>query len=134
MRRLFLVSLLTLVFVGCATNAKYSNVLDSWGGVHVDELTTSWGSPDQSSTVADGRQIIEYEQQENVQSGGHTYVSTIVTMGATPHGGMRSSEVQKQAPVRDVSLWCKTTFIANSSGIITSATSEGNNCKGKPAS
>lgn len=122
-----------MIAVGCATNAKYSKILNSWVDGPVDKLYASWGPPDRNSTVADGRQIIVYAQQENVQSGGYNYVDTVVSTGVTTHSGMKTTEIQQKTPVRDVNLWCTTTFIANSSGIITSASSDGNNCRGKPA-
>ncbi|MDG2087381.1 MAG: hypothetical protein P8J68_01395 [Arenicellaceae bacterium] len=133
MNKLLPMSFLVLIFAGCATNTIYSKILDTWPGGHVDKLYTSWGQPDRSSTVSDGRQIIEYNQQSNVQSGGYNYVDTIVTMGPTTNSGMETTEVTRQAPIREVNMWCTTTFIANSSGIITGASSKGNNCRGKPA-
>jgi hypothetical protein len=133
MKKLILFGSLLLIGVGCATNAKYSKILDSWSGGRVDKLYTSWGQPDRSTNAPDGRQIIVYTQEANVQSGGYNDVYTVVSSGATTHSGMKSTEVQKKAPVRDVNFWCETTFIATPSGIITSATSNGNNCRGRPA-
>ena len=133
MKKLLLYSSLLLIGVGCATNAKYNKILNSWSGGHVDKLYTSWGQPDRSSIASDGRQIIVYTQQDNVQSGGYDNDYTVISSGATTHSGMKSTQVQQKTSVRDVNFWCETTFIATPGGIITSATSNGNNCRGRPA-
>jgi hypothetical protein len=79
MKKLLLYSSLLLIGVGCATNAKYNKILNSWSGGHVDKLYTSWGQPDRSSISSDGRQIIVYTQQDNVQSGGYDNDYTVIS-------------------------------------------------------
>ena len=133
MTKLFQISLVSLIVCGCATTANYDKILDTWAGAHMDKLFSSWGPPFRRSKLSDGGQIITYVQEEDVQTGGYSYVESVTSAGPTTHSGIRTTEVQRQAPVRNVTLLCTTNFTVNASGIVTNSSWEGNNCKTNPS-
>lgn len=134
--------LLVLAVAGCATTANYEKILRSWVGVHVDRLVASWGPPQGSFKLSDGGQVLEYTDQRTMQLGGYTYTEPQTTYhsgSASAYGsrggyaygtysGRSTTYVQKQTPVYNIPLTCRTRFTVNPQGIITKWSWEGNNC------
>lgn len=146
MKHLASLAMLCLLAVGgCATTANYEKILQSWVGAHVDRLVTSWGPPQSSFRLSDGAQVLEYTNQRTVQGGGYTYTqpqttyhsgsaSAYGTYGGYASGtysGTSTTYVQRQTPVYNIPLTCKTRFTVNPQGIITNWAWEGNNCKAR---
>lgn len=59
MRRLLMTLLLVFGLVGCATEAKYGQMLDTWLGSSESELISKWGVPS-SVYEADGVKYLTY--------------------------------------------------------------------------
>lgn len=135
-----------LTLCSCATTANYEKILQSWVGVHSDDLIASWGPPQNSYQLSNGGAVIEYFGGRTVPIGGYTYsqpqttyhsgtVNTYSPYGRTGYGsysGTSTTYVQKQTPVYNIPMQCRTTFTVNSSGIITSWRWQGNDCKALP--
>jgi hypothetical protein len=133
-RRLCKVGLLTLMFMGlagCATRANYEKILNTWVGKPVDKLVLSWGPPNSSYKLTDGRTIIEYASSRTVTTGGNS-----VTRPETSYHydiGSRSTVattayVTETTPVYTDEYTCKTRFIIGTDGKIASGTAKGNDC------
>ena len=128
-----LLVLLCLALSGCATTAKYEAKLNTWIGVNEDSLVSSWGVPNKTYTMSDGKKAIEYAHKETVQTGGYTYTTPESTyqsgtIGNKPYSGTSTTNVTETVPVQNYKLSCKTTFIINNSGKVESWSHDGNNC------
>lgn len=143
MKKYLIISVI-LIFQGCATTANYEKILSTWVGSHIDNLISSWGPPQGSFPLSDGGQVIEYENARNVQLGGYSYTQPQTTYhsgSATAYGtggsatgtysGTTTTYVQKQTPVTNLNLHCKTRFTINPDGIITNWNWQGNDCKAR---
>lgn len=124
---------LLLFLSGCATSAKYKALLDTWLGSSEDALITSWGPPQSVYTMSNGKKCIEYNRETNMQMGGYTYTTPQTTyyngtVGNAFYSGTATQYVTQQAPVYNVPLWCKTSFIVDSCGAVESWRYEGNHC------
>ena len=130
------------IICGCATTANYEKVLNSWVGVHVDNLVSSWGPPQGSFGLSDGSTVIEYIRSRNAQVGGYTYMAPQTTYhsghasaygtGGLAYGtysGTSTTYVQRQTPTQNINLLCKTRFTVSPNGIITRWGWQGNDCK-----
>ncbi len=136
----FLFLALCLGLAGCATTAGYEAVLDTWVGDSETALISSWGYPNNAYVMVNGQRVIQYVQEENMQTGGGTYeelqriydtqgdIYVDGTHAGTYSGGV-TQVVTKQKPIYNLLIWCKTTFIITSSGIIERWKWEGNNCR-----
>jgi hypothetical protein len=56
-----------LLFVGCATEAKYRSYVDGFVGQNANQLYATWGAPVRTATTPDGGQVVSF--LGNVQSG-----------------------------------------------------------------
>jgi len=140
-----LLCVIPILFLGaCATTANYERILSSWVGVHVDGLVASWGPPQGSFNLSDGGQVLEYISQGTAQVGGYTYsepqttyhsgsASAYGTRGSAwgTYSGTSTTYVQRQTPIYNIPLICKTRFTVNLQGIITNWAWQGNNCKAR---
>jgi hypothetical protein len=106
---------------------------------------SSWGPPQGAFKLSDESTVIEYEDSRNAQIGRYTYTvpqTTYQSGTASAYGsggyaygnysGTSTTYVQKQTPVYNINLWCKTRFTINPQRIITRWSWEGNNCKALP--
>jgi len=137
--------LAVLVLTGCATTAGYEKVLSSWVGDSVDHLISSWGQPASSYQLSDGGRVLEYSSQHNMQFGGITTNVPVTTfqngtanayanngVSATgSYSGTSTTFVPQTSPVQTITMQCSTRFTANSQGIITNWSWQGNDCKAK---
>ena len=97
-----------VALIGCATTANYENVLNTWLGVHVDRLISSWGPPQASAVLDNGGRVLQY-------SSSSTYTTTNIVYG-TLYSQPRTA-------------WCKTLLTTDEFGIIRDWRFEGNACK-----
>lgn len=146
MKKILILIAFAAIACSCATTANYENVLNSWVGVHVDNLVSSWGPPQGSFGLSDGSTVVEYIRSGNAQVGGYTYMAPQTTYhsgqasaygsGGFAYGtysGTSTTYVQRQAPTYNINLLCKTRFTVNPYGIITKWSWQGNNCKAFPS-
>ena len=143
---LFLLVFALFFIFGCATTANYQKILQSWVGSHADNLVASWGPPQSSYQLSNGGWVLEYYNQRTLQMGGYTYTEPQTTYHSgtasaySPYGGSAygsysgtsTTYVQKQTPVYNIPLSCRTTFTTDSRGIITNWGWQGNNCVALP--
>ncbi len=128
-----LLLLLCLGLAGCATTAKYEAKLNTWIGTSEDSLIASWGVPDKEYRLNDGKKAIEFVRKNIVQTGGYTYTVPQTTyqagvIGNQTYSGTSTQYVREITPVEKYKLFCKTSFIINSSGKVESWHHEGNDC------
>ena len=133
MKKLIYLFVMVMLVSGCATTAKYEAKLNTWIGASEDSLIASWGVPDKTYDMRDGKKAIEYVHRNTVQTGGYTYTTPHTTyqtgiIGDKSYSGTSTTYVTETEPVRKYKLSCNTSFIINNSGKIESWHHEGNNC------
>jgi hypothetical protein len=133
MKKLIYLFVMVMLVSGCATTAKYESKLNTWIGASEDSLIASWGVPDKTYEMRDGKKAIEYVDRNTVQTGGYTYTTPKTTyhsgkIGDKSYSGTSTTYETETEPIRKYRLSCKTTFIINNSGQIESWHHEGNNC------
>ncbi|GJM04444.1 MAG: hypothetical protein DHS20C09_04350 [marine bacterium B5-7] len=141
MKMTVLIILFLILLTGCfATTENYEAALDTWVGYHTDDLVTVWGVPSKTFTKSDGGMVLEFYNQRSAQIGGHTSTKPVTTYhSGTTHAGNKQSTysgtsttyVTETIPAYNLNFYCKTTFITNSMGNVTSWRWEGNDCKSK---
>ena len=126
-----------LILAGCQSTENYEKILDTWVGSHVDSLVLSWGPPQGSFKLSNGKTVLEYGDARTVQMGGYTVTTPKTTYqsgtvygpgGYGTYSGTSTTYVTEQTPTYNLNLWCKTRFIAGSNGIIETWSWEGNDC------
>ncbi|MBP7216333.1 MAG: hypothetical protein KBA46_03505 [Candidatus Omnitrophica bacterium] len=125
--------MLCLGLCGCATTAKYEAKLDTWIGASEDALVASWGVPDKTYNLNNGKKAIEFIHKNILETGGYTYTTPQRTyhsgkIGDETYSGTSTTYVRETEPVRKHRLYCATSFIINSNGSVESWRHEGNNC------
>jgi hypothetical protein len=133
MKKLIYLFVMLILVSGCATTAKYEAKLNTWIGVSEDSLIASWGVPDKTYEMRDGKKAIEYVRKNTVQTGGYTYTTPQTTyesgkIGDQSYSGTSTTYVTGIEPIRKYRLSCKTSFIINNSGKVESWHHEGNDC------
>lgn len=132
-----------VLLTACASVANYEKILNTWIGLPVDNLVSSWGPPQSAFDLSNGGKVIEYANARNVLVGGLAYSipqttyhsgkrSEYTLNGGVTHAqysGKSTTHVQKITPVRNLSVSCKTRFTVNNKGIITKWSWEGNDCQ-----
>ncbi len=131
--RIMLVLLLSLGVLGCATTAKYEARLNTWIGSSEDSLIASWGVPNKSYNMQNGKKAIEYLRKSTVQTGGYRYTAPQTTyhsgkIGDKPYSGRSTAYVTEVEPVKKYRYFCKTSFILDNNGKVESWHHEGNDC------
>jgi hypothetical protein len=127
LRKALCLMLLPLMLLGCATEAKYQQQLNSWQGKKISDFISAWGYPDNTITAPDGNQVYVYNRQsiENFPTyttGGYTSVTT--------NG---NQTVVQQVPSMQMGgnvyyLNCTTWVEFDKSGTIVRTLFRGNNC------
>jgi hypothetical protein len=103
----------TIFLGGCATTANYEKMLNSWIGIHSDQLVLKWGPPSSAYTLSDGRRIFEYSSRRNTFIGG----------GTVPTGAVVPTSVY----IADERV-CITRFTIDALGTVRSWTWQGDDC------
>lgn len=120
--KLLIPIVLAIVLSGCATTAKYEEVLNSWVGADVNRLVSSWGYPQNSFKAPNGNTVYVYGS-----SGSYTMPTqtntTYNVVGNTVYGNSTTTGGQT------LKFWCNTFFEVNDSNRIVTWQWEGNNCK-----
>ena len=106
-----LVILLSILLSGCAAKVSHDQALDTWVGSKLDSLLISWGEPQSGYSLLSGDHVVEYKNINAVHLDNHTM---------EPYNS------------RNLIFICVTRFTVNPSGIITSWSREGNDCKSLP--
>lgn len=127
------VLLISLVLAGCATTANYETKLNTFIGVSENNLIASWGVPDKEYHLNDGKKAVEYVHKNTIRSGGYTYTVPQTAyhsgvIGDKPYSGTFTQYVVQTEPVQQYKLFCKTSFIINTKGLVESWQHEGNDC------
>jgi hypothetical protein len=133
MKKLIYLFILVMLVSGCASTARYEAKLNSWIGASENSLIASWGVPDKTYDMRDGKKAVEYVHKNTVQNGGYTYTTPQTTyqsgmIGNKPYSGTSTTYVTEAIPVQKYKFSCKTSFIINANGIIESWHHEGNDC------
>ncbi|HNX82221.1 MAG TPA: hypothetical protein PKL77_08765 [Candidatus Omnitrophota bacterium] len=122
-----------LGIAGCATTAQYEKQLNTLIGTSEDSLIASWGVPDKTYTLSNGKKALEFVHKYAAQSGGYlytvpqrTYYSG--TRGDKSYSGSATTYVTERMPVEKYKFFCKTSFIIDTDGKVQSWHHEGNNC------
>lgn len=122
MKRVLISLMFCLVVSGCATEAKYGELLDTWMGSSESQLIAQWGVP--SSVYESGG--VKYLTYRNSASGfvpgtPASYQSTVVgnTVYTNRIGG---------SPGFMINRWCDTTFTIRD-GTIIHWSWKGNGCR-----
>lgn len=119
--RFFAVFFITFFLSGCATEAGYQKVLNSWMGSTDVSLIQSWGPPQQSYELS-GHTFLVYSRSSSsyVPGVAPTYQTTFIgnTAYTNTYGGSQGF---------NVSYSCTTTFEIVS-GKIVNWRYQGNNC------
>lgn len=100
-----------LLSAGCATNQKYSEILDSWDGENVNDLISSWGPPSNEYRKPDGDLMYTWLSVGGTQvTANYNHYLNMVTANS-------------------VTYWCKSTFTVGQDQIIKTWRWEGNACR-----
>ena len=124
-----------LLLAGCATEAKYRVVLESWIGLPIDRLVAAWRTPDKSFRKRDGGGFYTWHEQRTVMlSGGTTpqttyHSGTVYGSDSKRYSGTSTTYVQN--PPVPLHLSCRTTFETDASGKIISWSYKGNDCRSR---
>lgn len=133
MKKITYIFVMLMLVSGCATTAKYEAKLNTWVGASEDSLIASWGIPDKTYDMRDGKKAIGYVHKSTVQTGGSTYTIPQTsyhtgTVGNQTYSDTSTTYVTEREPIQRYRLSCKTSFIIDNSGKIESWHHEGNNC------
>jgi hypothetical protein len=123
MQKIISIGLFLLLVSGCATQANYERRLGAWTGQNVNELFSRWGYPASSFKAPNGEDTIYvYTSGTTVTTPSQTSYSGQVT----PWGTYSGSGVTWGG--QQINLWCKTYFVVDKNGMITTSSYEGNAC------
>ena len=133
MKKLIYLFVLVMLVSGCATTAKYEAKLNTWVGASEDSLIASWGVPDKSYSLGDGKKAVEFIHKDIFETGGYSYMVPQTTyqsgtIGNKSYSGTSATYVTETEPIRKYRFSCKTSFIIDSNGKVVSWHHEGNDC------
>ena len=112
---------LLIIIIGCATTAKYEEVLASWLGSDIQELVDSWGYPENSFDAPNGNKVYVYKERRSIYLPGETTVTNQVV------GDSVYSTANTSAGI-SINRHCSTYFEINTSGEIVKWSYKGNEC------
>ena len=123
---LILIGLLT----GCATIANYEVILQSYVGMHKDDLYKNWGIPNQLAKLSNRETLLIYHKQYIERYDG--YMRVTPETHYSYHGDHRHRYTTLQysyEPGYTLQLSCSTHFVLDSRGYVKSWKWKGNNCR-----
>lgn len=143
--RIVVTVLITLIYTGCATHAKYNALLNTWIGRPTDQLILKWGAPTRHYNMSDGTVMLEYFAENCVQNPGYTYTVPQTTThsgqalalgpnGALQQGlyqGTQTTQVPVTVPPSINCYRCTTRFVQGPDGLLKNWAWEGNGCKAR---
>ncbi len=122
MRNMLITLGLVFLLTGCATEAKYGEMLDTWMGSSESQLISQWGAP-ASVYEADGAKYLTYRNSASgyVPGSPASYQSTVIgnTVYTNRIGGTSGFMINR---------WCDTTFTVKG-GVIIHWSWQGNGCR-----
>ena len=137
-----LVVLLVAGLAGCATSAKFTEKMNGFVGKPEVAVISTYGAPDRSYGLQDGSRVIQYTKDRRVMLPGAvttTPVRTNTTGNLTLNQGMTQTNgtynqqsttyVQQQGPGTSIRFSCTVIFTIDSSGVVKSWSSNGNDCR-----
>ena len=107
-----------LQLTACATSAKYSAIVDSWTGSHIDKLVASWGYPTNSFEAPNGNKVYVYSTSRSV---------TLPTTAQTTYYGNTANTYINGG--QTIGLTCETFFEVDKDQKIVTWRWRGNDCK-----
>lgn len=116
MNRICIAVALLVLCLGCAgPGVRLRKAMDSWIGVEVDSLYATWGLPQNSFTLSDGRTVLEYDDTR-IGTALHPIKTEHSGRISTDGGGMdRSYSGTSTTYAHEVSeAWCKRFVVLNS--------------------
>jgi hypothetical protein len=123
MNRIAIIFICILLFSGCATQANYERRLGAWTGHNINELFSRWGYPTSSFKAPNGEDTIYvYTKGTTVTTPSQTSYSGQVSPWGTYSGSGITWGGQQ------INLSCKTYFVVDKNGVITTSSCEGNAC------
>lgn len=133
MKNLIYLFAMTMLLSGCASTVKYEAKLNNLIGSSENALVASWGVPNKTYALDNGKKSIEYVHKETIQTGGYMYTTPQTTyqsgtIGDKSYSGTSTTSVTEIAPVQNYKLFCKTSFVIDNSGKVESWHHEGNDC------
>ncbi|MFH0855593.1 MAG: hypothetical protein V1869_03680 [Candidatus Omnitrophota bacterium] len=133
MKKFIYLFAMAVLLGGCASTAKYDARLNTWIGASENDLVASWGVPNKTYKLDNGKKAVEYVHKNTVQGGGYMYTVPQTTyqsgrIGDKSYSGTSITNVTEIAPIQKYKLSCKTSFIINNNGKVESWHHEGNDC------
>ena len=137
---LLLIFFSSVLISGCATEANFKAMLETWEGSHVDSLVSSWGPPASSYPLSSGGQVLEYK----LQASGTIPITTPTTQTTYHSGNVNaygggynsygnysgtSTTHGSQTTYYNYTSWCNIRLTVNSSGYIERWQYQGNGCR-----
>ena len=111
--RLTIIILAPFLLWSCATAENYERLLNSWVGLRESALLAQWGQPQNTVRHPDGSRTHTWLRRGDISVGGGAFTETGTSM-------------------RQVDLWCRTSFDVGTTGKIEAAHWSGNNCVAGP--
>jgi len=123
--------LVALLLCGCATQAGYTRLLETWVNLSADELIQKWGPPQAQTPLSDGGKVITYVRSWTTTSGGYTYYvpqTNYYSGNATTYGissnniqlrGQETVQVPVYVPQTNFYYSCTTHFSVNQKRVFT---------------
>jgi len=119
---------------GCATQANYEKMLQSWVGDSEAHLVSSWGPP-ASVYEAGGSRILTYVQSGQAVLPGASYTTPVRTttygnVGLTPYNATSTTYLPQQGAPTVISMSCTVHFTVTQDRI-SNWSWQGNNCRAR---
>jgi hypothetical protein len=116
-----LIALAAVMLAGCATNARYQSMIDSWVGKQEMELIRQWGPP-HGSYDSGGHTFLTYTNEGSVYIPGTTSTASTTVIGNSAY-----TNVYPGMAPQNIRTWCRTVFEV-ADGVIVSSGGQGNHC------
>lgn len=133
MKFIYITILSALLVTGCATTSteNYEKILQTWVGLHVDELVLDWGPPQSSFDLSTGEKIIEYHNVRYVYIPSTSFPRAHTVYRKHPDGSVTTYQTfsEHEIPAQSYTRFCKTRFIINPDGMIKQWDWEGDDCR-----
>ena len=133
-----------LIVNACATTSNYELLLQAWVGQSASQLETTWGAPQHTHALADGKRILEYSRESVAPTSGAIY-SMPLTLVHAGNGNLsvsngfssypiypgpavnplRRPTASQNLPVNT----CTTRFTVSKDNLVTDWSWQGNNCR-----
>lgn len=125
LRNVLALAVAGLSISGCATQAKYKAVLDSWIGKPEQSLVDAWGYPANQMTAPNGNKVYVYSSSGQIVMPTTTTTNAHVTgYGNSAYGTATTTSYGGQV----INLGC-TTYFEIYGGTVVRWNYQGNNCK-----